>query len=141
LPCPHCAGTGLEDVISKEILELIANMRSELYDLIKSQTERLDVAAKSFTMAVRSGLSRNLEEAVKYGIKRRELIRKLGTFPDDYVQIEKDCLVEGWKRAAQLVGSQYKTIVETNSKKVVGNTYKHNAIYEIRQFEEREKCL
>lgn len=137
LPCPHCAGTGLEGVVSEDILKRITEIREELYNHIKSKTERLDVAAKSFEMSIRSELAENIEEAVEYEIQRQTLIQKLSAFPIDYLSVEINCLREGWERAIQLIGSPYKIIVEKNSRKIIGKTYRENAVTELENYKIR----
>lgn len=118
LPCPHCAGTGLEGVVPENTLKCITDIREELYNLIRSQTERLDIAAKSFEMGIRSGLAGDLEEAEKYEIQRQILIRKLSAFPIDYLPVEINCLKEGWERAIRLISPPYKVMVEKIVKKL-----------------------
>ena len=139
LPCPHCAGIGIERVITEDISKRITEIRKELYILIKSQTERLDVASKSFEMGVRLLLAESFEEQTKYENQRQLFLQKLSTFPNFYLQIEKYCLEEGWKRAKQLVDPQYRDMVEKNSRKVLGKTYKENARAELKTYELRDK--
>lgn len=138
LPCPHCGGTGLEGVISEDISKRIIDMREELYNNISSQTERLRVAAKSFEMSIRADLAENLEEKIRYEIQRQTLIQKLGTFPDDYLPIERDCLKEGWERAIKLVDPSYKDMTEKNSKKIIGKMYRDIIVMELKNYESRQ---
>lgn len=137
LPCPHCAGIGIEGIVSGDISKRIIEIREELYNNIRSQTERLDIAAKSFEMHVRSGLTENLGERVKYEIQGQELVQKLGTFPINYLPVEINCLKEGWERAIQLISPPYKVMVEKNSRKIIGKTYKENATTELENYKLR----
>ncbi len=131
LPCPHCAGIGLEGVITEDISNCILDMRENLYNIIKTETERLYIASKSFEMGVRAGLAENLDEAKKYERQRRKYIEKLNNFPVDYLPIEKFCLEKGWEQVKELVNSQHKTMIEKNSRKIVGKTYRENIIMEL----------
>lgn len=139
LPCPHCAGIGIEGIISEDISKHLLETRKEFYHLIKSQTERLEVASTSFEIGIRLFLAESFEEREKYENQRQLFLQKLNTFPTFYLQIEKYCLEEGWKRAKQLVDPQYKDIVEQNSRKVVGKTYIENARLELESYKLREK--
>lgn len=131
LPCPHCAGIGLEGVISKEISDCITDLRENLYNLIRVETERLCIASKSFEMGIRAGLAENLEDAKEYERQRRKYIEKLDKFPTDYLPIEKFCLEKGWDKVKELVNPPYKTMIEKNSKKIIGKTYRENVIIEL----------
>lgn len=138
LPCPKCAGTGLEGVISKDILINITDMRQELYERIKVQTERLDIASLSLEAGVRANLATTIDSVIKYEKRRQDLLERLAKFPQDYIEIEKDCLKEGWERAIKLVDEPYKTNIEQNGRKVLGNTYKENIFMELKNLKTRE---
>ena len=71
--------------------------------------------------------------------KRKSFLQKLGTFPPDYIEIEKNSLTEGWEKVVQLVDDKYKSLVEKNSRKAVGKSYKDNAIMELNINKERMK--
>lgn len=131
LPCPSCAGTGLENVISTDILKNIIDMRQELHERIKVRTERLDIASLAFEAGVRAGLANTIDSIVKYEKRKQDLLKRLAKFPQDYIEVEKDSLKEGWERAIKLVDEPYKTNVVQNSRNVLGNTYKENIFMDL----------
>lgn len=72
LPCSNCAGIGIRGFISKKVEEQIMDIRSSLYQNIKSKTERLEIAAESFEAYIMRFIVGTEEEFKNYQKKTNE---------------------------------------------------------------------
>lgn len=137
MPCPKCAGTGMEGIISDETTNKVREMREGLYTRISAATERLKVTSEAFKEGLLAGLAEKPEEAEKHRRKSASLREKLNEFGPDYAPVERDCLRESWERATQMVDPAYRPLVIDKSKQVVGKTYRDNALMEHARLAER----
>lgn len=137
MPCPKCAGTGMEGIISDETTKAVREMREGLYTRISAATERLKITSEAFKEGMLAAVASTPEEREERSQRWRSLKKRLDEFGPDYVPEESECLREAWERAEKLVDAAFRPLVRQKSMQVVGKSYAQNARMEHQRLAKR----
>ena len=134
MPCPNCAGMGLEGLIPQDIKDKVISLRNKAYSRISAQTQRLEIAGQILRAGVLSSIYALEGNTSKLRESRKlvdDLIKRLQNFPDDYIGAESEAIRETWEQAAILVSDKYKARVEQNKKRIVGKSLREIVAIEL----------
>ncbi|MBI2498694.1 hypothetical protein HYV88_00455 [Candidatus Woesearchaeota archaeon] len=134
MPCPNCAGIGISGAVSEDVKLKIAQLKEKAYNNISAQTQRLEIAGQLLRAGVLSGiylLEGNASKARDSKKLADNLVKRLQSFPQDYISVESEVIKETWEQVVDLVDDKYKSRAEQNKKRIVDKTLREIVAIEL----------
>lgn len=134
MPCQFCCGTGFTEVIPKNLVKELDDLRNRSYDQIEMVINRPKIAGKIFELTFRIALEVGQCNINFYTelLEEQNLYKKtLAGMPKDYTHIEYAAIKETWDSALNLAPIEYKDLVKKHRDRIVGKSLEDLVIMEV----------